>query len=268
MSPELRFAVLEWARRHAAGELAGMGWIDGTILADGPPFTVERDGDAVTFRHVPYGRFLPGPMVEAAQDVQAQGDVPALEALLLLFARIEWLVAGREHLFTPYGPVPALLASLVEAYGVDAEIHGFDGDTLSRALAVLPTWHPHRGDPERAGWLLEEALGVPHGVDLDQAPRAEMTEAFACRSAAWYAHHGTPSGDLVVRDDLVWAEHATPATGGPEDILVGWVPGRRVPHQLLRLLPAWGSIRLYDREGDLPAAKPDTDPTATGGSKA
>lgn len=252
MTPELRLAVLEWARRHAAGELEGLAWVDGTVVPDGMPYTIARDGESVRFRHVPYGRFLPSPMTDAAIDAQERGEVPALEALMLLFARTEWLVAARAHLFAPYGPVPALLASLVEAYGVDAEIHGFDGDTLARALAVLPTWHPYRGDPERAGWLLEDALGIPHGVDLDQTPRAGLTEAFACRSASWYAHHGVPEGDLTVSDDLVWANLAKPPSGGPEDVLVGWVPGGRIPHQLLRLLPAWGSIRLHHKDGAPP----------------
>ena len=113
-------------------------WIDSRILSRGIPFTLRKRPDGVQFRHIPLGMFLPPPMVTAARMAQRQGQPTMLEAMQLLFGRIEWLIAARSLYWTPYGPVPSLLAALVEAYGVDAELHGNEPEALANAVAVSP----------------------------------------------------------------------------------------------------------------------------------
>lgn len=249
MSLELRTALLEWAQRSAAGELPGMDWVDTEILAHGSPFVITRTDEAIRFRHVPTGKTLPPPLVEEARRHQEAGEPTLVECMALLFARAHWLVEGRGLYYRSTTPVPALLAALVEAYGVDAELHRHDAVTLANAIAHLPAFHPHRGDPERAGRLLQDVLGQPHDVDLDQEPGHDLDEVFAIRSAAWFAARPAlrPSRPevLTIRHGLL--HHTAPrAPRNPEDVLVGWVPGDRFPHALLRLLPAWVSARLHE----------------------
>ena len=45
----------------------------------------------------------------------------------------------RRYYWSPMSPVPRLLASLVEAMGIDNEIHRNRADVLSRRVARLPT---------------------------------------------------------------------------------------------------------------------------------
>jgi len=249
-----RTAALEWIRRSAAGDLSGMGWVSLDLDPAATPFSVIPDeGEGERFRHVPYGAFLPPPMVEAAQEAREEGLATALEALLLLFARPEWLIHTRDRMWTPLSPTPELLARLAESYGVSAELHRGDPDKLARLAARLPSWHPHRGRPEAARALLEDALEEPsEGVGTIEDGEL-ASEAFTCRSADWWRRRtgGDPPQHRIVDNVLRFQ----PDTGRPfeviqEDIPVRWTPGTPFPRAILRLLPAWQSVRLIVVESE------------------
>lgn len=234
----LRVAPLEWALRSGRGEARALGWVDTELLARGRSFTVVGDTLAPRFRHVPYGAFLPRPMLDAAREARERGEPTLLEGLILLFARPEWLVAARRYLFTACSPVPPLLVGLVEAYGIPRELHRADPAVLGTLLPRLPGWYPHRGDPERALALLEPAIGEPLPVEV---AREQGPESFACRSAGWWRERGG-HGPLVIRGGVASVD--PPATPRP-DVPLRWrgSPGA-FPADLLRLLPVWASVRL------------------------
>ena len=245
MSVELRFAVLEWACRQAAGQLDGLHWVDGTVHNQGElPFQIVRRGDQVLFRHRDYGQWLPAPMVRAAKQAQTHGVPTALEGVIALFARAEWLIAAREHYWAAYGPVPALLAALVEAYGIPPELHRGDREHLARLVAHLPTWYPHRGDPVRGKQLMERAFDKPLRVQVNQRDTGALRETFTCRSAKWHARRVHRPQALHIHRGMVQVRHTAP-TVTPEDVVMTWSPGIPFPHELLRLLPAWVSVRLH-----------------------
>ena len=68
-------------------------------------------------------------------------------------------------------PVPQLLVTLVEAMGIDNEIHQNRPDVLSRLVARLPTWNPTRGTVHSAKELLVETVGDPVPVRVAQRPK-------------------------------------------------------------------------------------------------
>lgn len=234
MDLEPRIAVLEWALRAGRGELPGLDWIDTTLRPEGEPFLLVRDGDRVRFRHLPLGPHLPPPLVEAAEQAQAAGEPTALEAVHHLLARAQWLTSARGLLFTPASPLPGLLASLVEAYGVDAELHEADADDLARLVVHLPGWYPRRGGLEPALDLLRTALD--HDVTVRPATGGPL--AFTCQSTDWWCERPLPTGPLLIHEGFVTTD------AGHADVVLGWVPSDRFPHELLRLLPAWASCRL------------------------
>lgn len=235
MSLEARTAALEWALRAARGDLDGVDWVDSTLRTHGEPFAIVRDGDAVRFRHLGFTDTLPGPMVDAAIDAQQRGEPTALEAITQLMARAQWLTSARRFLWTAHSPMPGLLSALVESYGIDVELHGNDPDTLANLLVHLPRWFPRRGEASRAVELLDTALD--RGVSARVGSAAQV--AFTCQGASWWARHSRPS-TLVIEGGFLRMD----PVDDPEDVVLGWVPTERFPHELLRLLPASASVRL------------------------
>ncbi|MCA9568285.1 MAG: hypothetical protein KC656_10595 [Myxococcales bacterium] len=231
---EARIAVVEWALRAGRGELPGLDWVDATLRPEGEPFAIVRDDEGVRFRHLPIGDDLPGPLVEAAEEADADGQPTALDAVQRIVARAQWLTSSRALTFTPWSPVPGLLAALVETYGVDAELHDRDLDALAKLLVHLPRWHARRGDAAAGIELLRAALGSEVPVQLGAAgPRA-----FTCQSSSWWADRPAPEGPLRIDGGVVCTEHPV------RDVVLGWIPADRFPHELLRLLPSWASPRL------------------------
>jgi hypothetical protein len=234
MALEARAAALEWALQMARGELSGTDWVDAR-LTDLPPYRVTRDEGRARFRHLSLTDGLPSPMVDAAVDAQNDGEFTALEGLTRLFARVQWLTSARRFVWTPSSPVPHLLAALVEAYGVDAELHRHDPESLAKLLVHLPRWFPRRGQPGPAVELLAVALDDRVPVRVGGTGPA----AFTCQSASWWAERRQPTA-LTLVGGIVRMQ----AVNDPEDTVLGWVPGDRFPHELLRLLPAFASVRL------------------------
>lgn len=246
VTPNLRVGVLAWSREAAHGPERGLAWVDTTLRDDGRPFLPVGEGTdgGPAFRHVPYGLFLPPPLLEAAQQAAARGEPTALQGLLLGFARVEWLVASRHLWWTPLSPVPRLLTSLVEAFGIDPTLHRADPARLTRLLAHLPRFHPHRGSAQAAVDLVRSALGEELGVVVRAA--AAPGEVFACRSAAWWRRRGGAPADLVITAGIVRCTTTGAAPAG--DVLLARRPDADLPLALLRLLPVWASARLQPEQ--------------------
>jgi len=250
--------TVEWSRRAAAGELEGLDWVDTDAPPGGEAFRQREDGEGRRrFRHLPYTSFLPAPIREAAEAARRAGRSTAHEALLLVFARSEWHIAARSRLWTPLTPVPRLLASLVEAFGVDPDLHRHDPQVLARLAALLPAWYPLRGTVERALVLLRVADDEERSTKLatlrDDGPTPDKPplrdELFACRSAEWWRRRRTDGAQPAYRISEGWLRFQ-PAEGAgayvlqQEDVLIEWRPGRAVPRNLMRLLPVWSDFRL------------------------
>ena len=230
---EARTAVLEWSIQHGAGEHTGVEWADPLVTPTGEPFRITRSPSGPQFRHLSISEDLPTPLVQAAADAQASGYPTALEGLTLLFAPAQWLTSTLSLCWTPFSATPGLLSSLVEAYGIDAELHDRDPAALKKLLVYLPRWFERRGQIEPAINLLRAALDADVPVRIH--PSSEV--AFTCQSTAWWAERA-PHSTLTVRDRVVQSE----APG--DDLGLGWMPTDRFPHELLRLLPTWASPRL------------------------
>ena len=257
-------APLQWAVDSAQGKTKGLDWVDTQIIPRHRSFTMNADdktGDR-QYRHRPYAAYLPKTMMMAARHAQQQGEPTVLEGLLLLFAKMEWLVATRRYYWSPMSPVPKLLASLVEAMGIDNEIHQNRSDVLARLAARLPTWNPSRGTVQGAKDLLVETVGDPFPIRVAQMPKDKpipidpeiQGEVFACHDVSWWERRTTrtPEGKaqntpINLRIDSGFLQFQTPEDPMPlhhEDVLVGWKISDKFPTNLLRLLPAWISIRV------------------------
>lgn len=246
----LRAPILEWARREAAGELGGLGWVDAAMPAGAEPFSmVEREGQA-RFRHVPYAAFLPDLLAEAAQAEAEAGETGLLQALQLIFARCEWRVATRALWWTSLSPAPGLLTALVEAAGVGPETHGDDAEALARITALLPTWLPRRGRLDAALELRSSPARLAHVSTDGPAPRTPelRAEVLACRDAGWWAARRSTEASPELRlthGFLQFQPQAAPPWPLlPEDVLVEWRPDDAADPGLLRLLPPWSTPRL------------------------
>ena len=257
-------APLQWACDMAQGKAEALRWVDSTILDHHRSFSVsEEDGEKV-YRHRPYGAYLPRTMRLSARHAQAQGEPTVLEGLLLLFAKMEWLIATRRYYFSPMSPVPKLLVSLVEAMGIDNEIHRNKPDVLSRLVARLPTWNPSRGTVQGAKELLVETVGEPFTLRVAQMPKDEaipldpdiQDEVFVCRDLDWWTRRihtqpleedEVPAANMNLRITsglLQYQMPERPLPLHPEDVLVGWKIKEPFPTNLLRLLPAWICVRV------------------------
>ena len=257
-------APLQWAVDSAQGDTQGLAWVDTKIIPRHRSFTMQsgqKTGER-TYRHRPYAAYLPKTMMMAARHAQQQGEPTVLEGLLLLFAKMEWLIATRRYYWSPMSPVPMLLTSLVEAMGIDNEIHRNRSDVLARLVARLPTWNPSRGTVQGAKELLVETVGDVFPLRVAQMPKDSPVpidpdiqgEVFACHDVDWWERrtHRSPEGKALnkpmdLRIESEFLQFQTPAEPMPlhhEDVLVGWKISDKFPTNLLRLLPAWVTIRV------------------------
>ncbi|CAN0449342.1 unnamed protein product, partial [Ectocarpus fasciculatus] len=167
-------------------------------------------------------------------------------------------------------PKPALLAVLVEAFGIGPELHREQPARLMRLAARMPTWYPHRGKISRAIQLLEETVGEELGILAvqDDSPETEKAavprvgEVLSCRSADWWrsrregaADHIPASGGggegMRIKDGLLRFQ---PGEGdgfalAREDVLIGWSADTPFPTVLSRVLPIWVSLRIVALHG-------------------
>ena len=215
--------ALHYAALAARGADEGLHWVDWALAPEAPPYRygASRRGRPLTLR----GGSLTAQLPPAALE---PGDGPsAWEALALLFAPAEWAVATRGLLWTPLTPRPALLARLVEVYGVPGALHGGDPDALARLAAGLPAWRHHRGTLQFAREVLgavgrDDTLAqwsAPPAVARAVLHRAGAPEVGALRVSGGFA--------CVVGDSPPSLLTLPPKTEAPLD------------RALLRLLPVW-----------------------------
>ncbi len=257
-STALRLPELEWSVRSATGELQQLSWVDTTLRSEAIELSqVDQGGGQVAFTSGGYLARLPGPILQAAQELQASGRVGGWEVLSLIFSRMEWMVASRRYLWSPSSPVPRLLSTLVHTFGVEATCHANDPERLARLTALLPTWHPHRGTVARAREVLE-TCGMSDQLEKVRTCRPEENkgrglpllsdEVFACHDQKWWEnrHSGEATPVHRIEDGVVRFQ---PQDGDNfelrrEDVLVTWKVGRPIPREAIRLLPAWTVVRL------------------------
>ena len=251
----IREPILEWAHLAASGRIQGLDWIDPEISDEHNRAGVTENGRK-RFRQLPYTAFLPAVMVDAAREAQKRGQPTLLESILLVTAWPEWVVAARRTLWTPLSPIPGLLANLVEAYGIGVEIHQNDVERLSRLVARLPSWYPHRGQAQRALRLLADAIDerpretYAHATTHGPTPSrpAISQEAMSCRSVSWWVARAEPSAKPAYRIEDGFLRFQPQEGGGyrliNEDVLVGWESKHPLSTNLMRMLPAWAVLRL------------------------
>lgn len=247
-SLKIRVAQLDWALLSNESKTNDLSWIDGTIKKSHRPFISQND----KYSHRPYGYFLPTAMVDAAIVAQSYQEPTVLEGLLLINAKVEWLIETRKYLWTPMSPVPKLLTVLADAFGIGPELHNNKPDVLSRLAAVLPKWYPHRGGVDRARFLIEKTIGTPLKIkteDKNETKLPLIDEAFTCRSVDWWRQRsraGSQPTQIRIESGIVLfqpdAGESYPAL--KEDTVVEWCIGDNFPIELTRLLPPWGSVRL------------------------
>lgn len=277
----LRTPDLEWAHRSANGEMDGLSWVAAEIHPDHKPWRQFDQAGERKFRHRPYSHWQPPSLVEASMDAQRAGVPTAWEALLVVFARTEWMMKTREYLWTPHSPQPLLLGTLVESFGIGSELHRRSPEVLRRLTALLPTWHPYRGTVPRAREVLDlcsmgeqlknatteqESGRIPKKVDLEG-------EVMACHVDRWWSLRRQPesSSNLVIQGGLLRfqpEEDAQKWVLRREDVLVEWSAGGALPREALRLLPAWSVVRLARKLPKAPAPpKPSKSASASASNR-
>lgn len=204
--PFLREAIFEWARAAAAGEADDLQWVDLNANPDTDAYRVRRNRRGrLLFRQLRYGRTLPPAMLQTIARAEMNGGATLLQALTLAFALPEWLVRSRSLLWTELSPAPAILAQLVEAYGISGEVHRGDAERLVRLRARLPAWHKRRGEVGEALRLLDEAIHARPSEDLSGAtppstPRPGVTALLPGPVAAPEEAEGPPPPALDLED--------------------------------------------------------------------
>jgi len=264
--------ILAWSQATASGEEAGLAWADPSLDLDARPLSARAQGRTrVVFQAGPVTANIPPTVGLEAWGAQAAGEATAWEGLQLVFARPRWVVAGRGQLWGSASPEPRVLASLVEACGVERPVHRGDRDRLRRLAALMPSWRPYRGTAERAGEVLEAAgLGEQmSGVirqnshadaEEETAPSATAGEIFACHGASWWLMRRAEDarGALRISGSLLRFQ---PRMGEAflvrrEDVLTETQTDRPLPRDLYRLLPVWATVRAVSTTA-APAATPD-----------
>lgn len=251
--PLARLPHLEWCHRTSAGEHEDLDWVDTTLELHADTYRTVAGADGILrFQHFPYSAFTPPAMFEEAAAAQERGEPTLQEGLLLLFARVEWLIASRQQLWTCLTPVPPVLVALVEAYGVGPEVHGRDNETLARLAALLPDWFPSRGTVAAARRVLKcaelesAAEYVYTRDDSGPTPAVLEGEVLVCRSLAFWAARVGDTGETThrIQNEVLLFQSATPRFElRREDMVVVWSPGRHLSVELLRLLPPWTVLR-------------------------
>lgn len=256
MTTLARLPELEWCHRNAAGAQADLAWVDTTLEVHRTVFGAVEAPDRVRFQHLPYGGFQPPSMLEAGRELQDRGTVTLQEALILLFARVEWQVATRDRTWTALSAHPRGLVRLVEAYGVEPSVHRADPAVLARLVSLLPSWYPGRGTAAAARRLLDvawpdEGPALPDLRCLAEdgpAPSALVNELFACRSVEFWDARWTDGArvELRVAREIVLYQSETPGIVlRREDVAVAWAPDGPAAGPLHRLLPPWAIFRPF-----------------------
>jgi hypothetical protein len=246
----VREPTLEWLHRTAAGEHDDLSWVDSTI-ENHPPFrVVEPD----LFQHVAYVRVLPPALVRSAADAQLAGRPTLLEAMILLFAPMEWMSMARGYLWSPMGPTAGPLALLVESMGVGPEIHEYSRDALANLLADSERWLPTRGSVETAAQIIESAqrptewirsLADQNGHASEREPDLTKEIFVGWSEADWTARESDEPAEFRVEDGfLLFQASSAPCLTLPKsDFVVSW--SEAIPYEpSLRLLAAWLTPRF------------------------
>lgn len=238
---DLALQTPEIAWSESAAESHDLGWV-GTRAE--PSLSQRADaGGVVRFYGADRRATLPPPVVEAMDEAAARGEPTAWDGLTLLLARAEWLVASRGLLWTPSSAVPALLARLVEAAGVDSSLHRGDPARLRRLAALLP--RARSGSLASAVEVLR-AAGEDGQADAP-LPRAHAAssamddEVFVARGGAYWARRATGAPILRVVGGLLRLEPGADAAVELrcEDLPLRVDPRAPPPRDLVRLLPVW-----------------------------
>jgi hypothetical protein len=190
-------------------------------------------------------------MAESALEAQRAGRATLQEALILLFARPEWLIATRSRMWTSSTPLPTLLARLAEVYGVAPELHRGEADVLLRLSALLPSWHARRGSLPAARQVLDAAevpaLAAGSGPQGQSADGSSLSqEILCCHSLEWWEARALPGASpaLRVQQGMVLFQGSQPGwVLRREDVLVPHRPEPARPEGLSRLLPPWAVLR-------------------------
>ena len=246
-----RVAALEWATAAANGDLEGLDWVDANLDPFLESFQVEQKEDGKKYRHRPLGYFLPTIMARMAHASQKNGDPTILEALIYLYAKVEWLSATRKYFWSPSSPEPKLLPLLAEVYGVGQELHRNDPRALSRLIARVPSWHKGSGTAEKAKELYTQIIGrslpiqARQSVDSTELPH----EVFMVRDWKWWKGHQQEksqpklritSGFLNFQPNQQEEQYRIVR----EDVFIVWKIGTSFPKDFLRLLPIWACVRI------------------------
>ena len=122
--------------------------------------------------------------------------------------------------------------------------------------------NPSRRTVQGAKDLLVETVGDPFPIRVAQMPKDKpipidpdiQGEVFACHDVAWWERRTVRSAegeaqnkpmDLRIGSGFLQFQTAEePMPLHHEDVLVGWKISDKFPTNLLRLLPAWISIRV------------------------
>jgi hypothetical protein len=236
-------ARLEFARRRAAGRLAGVDWIDGDLDPERPDWSHSERG----FHSRSVVGMLPLAIQESARAAHARGEPTLVEGMQLLMAETDWLVESRSMLWSADSPEPRLLVSLVEHLGLDATLHRYDPTRLQRLVARLKPWLARRGEVAPALSLLQSALDEQPAESVAGSDQL-VDEVLACRSAAWWAARGADRVTPQLRIESGFLRFQ-PLVGAQvrlrtEDLLIDWTPGTPIHRGLLRLLPVWCCYRV------------------------
>lgn len=257
-------APVQWSCDSAQGKADNLSWVDSEIYEQSTSFRAKQEHAKIVYRHRPYGAYLPRTMKRASMEAQQRGEPTVLEGILLLFAKMEWLVATRKYYWSPMSPVPKLLANLVESMGIDMELHRNRPEVLSRLVARIPTWTPSRGTVQGAKDLLVETIGEVVPLRTAQVPKDKSIpmdpdikkEVFICHDADWWERRlalqprtedksQTGLANMKISSGFLQFQNVNdPMPLHHEDVLVGWKLSDKFPTNLLRLLPSWISIRV------------------------
>ena len=271
--------MLEFCDRSRSDELNGVEWIEPAIDLNAPAGRLCRSADGQErFSFAFLAGVLPEAMVAAIADAQTRGEPLTLDGIHYLFARLERMLVSRRFWWSPVGPEPSLLEFLAAAYGVPEELHLRDPDRLSRLAAWLEQWQPGRGQIDRAiqlyeavtgqnlpeGWLHWNQTGLkrlpPAGQPVappagaSRAPVPDLqNEILVCHGEIWWEARGADTFIPAYRIEGGMVCFQPPQTTdsaraellplSAEDVAVALRPGAAPAAVMMRLIPAWMSVR-------------------------
>lgn len=258
----LRLPDVEWSFRSGEGRLGGLTWVDLALDPDLSSYRLTSPEDHGAFRAFQFLGQLPTWVADQTLLAARRGRPTAWEGLALLFARPEWLVASREHLWAPWTPYPHLLAYLAESFGVGRNLHEDDGERLARLAALLPTWYPSRGRLDKAREVLAAcdkaaALDAAREEGDPEADAQLPEEVLCCHGARWWLARQEEEAVPEYRISGGFLKFQSKA--GPrfrlrrEDLVLGVDPEQRPHVDSFRLLPVWAAVRFTVSPATSPA---------------